>query len=50
LHLCLWNAKKFCKALVGVHPHILNHPKGIKNEEDMGLELEMDLEFFYKKN
>jgi hypothetical protein len=46
LHFCLWNAKKFCKALVGAPITFLITQKGLKNEEDMGLKLEMDLEFF----
>jgi hypothetical protein len=29
-----------------MHHHILNHSKQTKNEEDIGLELERDLELF----
>jgi len=32
LHLCFWNIKKFCKALVGAPNH---HSKWTKNEENM---------------
>jgi hypothetical protein len=39
LHLCHWNTKKYCKALVGAPIQFLIS-KLTKNEEDMGLELE----------
>ncbi len=43
LHLCFWNTKEFCKALVGNSNQVFNHSKWTKNQEDMGLELERGL-------
>jgi hypothetical protein len=37
---------KFCKALVCAPITFLINPNEFLNEEDMGLELEMDLKFF----
>jgi len=39
-HLCLWNTKNFCKALMGTHPSGF---KSLKTEEDIELELESGL-------
>jgi hypothetical protein len=47
LHLCLWNEKKFCKALVCAPFRFLITQKGTKNEEDMGVE---SLELIFSKN
>jgi hypothetical protein len=49
LHLCLWNIKKFCKALVDAPIRFFNSSKQTENEEDRGLELERGQMLLKKK-
>jgi len=49
-NLCLYNTKKFCKALVDTPIRFLIIQNGLKIEEDIGLELERSLELFFQKN
>ncbi len=42
--------KEFLRSPSWLTPQVLNHSKQTKYGEDMGLELERDLELFFQKN